>query len=328
MLGRQWRSGIEKINWKRTGDVLKVEGILIYPGTFYGLDGKPTKFSEEVIKEIFESVGENIPLKLTHFSDKYVGYATRLGISEDGKVWFKGYVFDEKAISQIEQHGYDGVSGEFDLEMEDSLVKGGVLTSIAFVPTPAAAQAKVEEAKSIALSRGEEKMEIEIYLEKPTPAEFYKWIEEQLKAKGVADIDKVMDVLKQAIKYPYPYPYPKAKMEQLEKENEEFKQTVEQLKEEAEKYRALWMEIKNKELEKITNELKELGVSEPEKVVEEIEDIERKIAILQKMKETILLSKSKTDEKPDVTDTDSIISRAAAELGMTVDDLEKWIGGE
>ena len=47
-------------------------------------------------------------------------------------------------------------------------------------------------------------------LAKPSRAEFFEWLEDQLKKAGVPEdvISKVIDVLKKAIKTPYPYPYP------------------------------------------------------------------------------------------------------------------------
>lgn len=326
MLEHQWKSGAEKVKWKRAGDVLEVEGVLIYPGVFYGLDGKPTRFTAEVLREIIEGIDENIPLKLTHFDDRYIGYATRFGIDDDGTVWFKGYVFDEEAIEKIEKDGYDGASGEFKLEMDGEEAVGGFLDAIAFVSMPAATHAGVKEAKSIALERGDVEMEEEEMARK-SPDEFFKWIEDKLKAKGVDKVDDVMKVIKEAIKYPYPYPYPKA--QGMEEKVKELETELENVRKELETYRSKWMELKQKELEKVVDELQKVGVSKPLEVVEDIEDVERKIAILQKMKETIVLSSKPEEEEPKMRETEHALVKAAEELGMTVEELKDlYTGGE
>ena len=326
MLGLLWNSGIEDVKWTKSGDVLEVEGILIYPGTFTGLDGRPTEFTEDVIKEILEGVDGNVPLKLTHFSDAIIGYATKLGLDDNGRLWFKGFVFDEGAIDKIVNGGYSGISGEFQLEMDGEKAVGGILTAIAFVETPAAPQAGVKEAKSVELSNGgedemeDEEVEMGRKKKKPTPEEFFKYIEEELKKKGVSDVRKVMDVIRGVFKTPYPYPYPKPTADMSEE--------LEKVKREMEMYRRKWLSVKDKEFEELVKELKEFGVSDPEAVVSGIDDIEQKIAILQRMKEALMMkSEPESKEKLESTSGSDAIAKAAEAFGMTVDELRELMNG-
>jgi len=357
MLGHRFVSETRKVKWQRGDDVLQVEGTLIYPGTFTGLDGVPTKFTEEALKDIFESIDGNIPFKLTHFSDKIIGYATKFGWDEDQKaILFKGYIFDSDAKSKIEQDGYDHVSGEFEVELsDDGEVVGGILKAIAFVPNPAVENAGIEEAKAVALSKGEEVKEM---AERPTKEAFFNWLEEQLKAADVSadDIKKVMDILTKVIKVPYPYPYPSPTsmegmcMEEGEKKFAEYEAEIEKLKKELaaaqtelettkselesavkalEEYKAKVVEFKEREFKALSEELKELGITEPEAIVEGISDIEQKIAILQKVKENLVLSKTEEPETVTVTSESSTdLAKLAEEWGMTVEELKEIIGGE
>ena len=303
----------DKLKFEPAGDVLQVQGTLIYPGTFTGLDGKPVTFSKEVIKDIKENIDGNIPFKVTHFSDKIVGYATHFFLDENtGALMFKGYVFDNNAIKKIETDGYDHVSGEFDVDVDkDGKVVDGVLKAIAFVTKPAVPGAEIEEAKSVALSKEGGELDMadkkeEVKEQRPTKQEFIDHIIRKLQGKGLTKdvLDVVRAVLDEVIQVPYPYPYPQPaatamsneRVAELEAKLSEKDQEIERLHAELEQYKAKFAEVKEKELKALMDELKKLGIKNPETIVEDVDDVEKKIAILQKIKENLALSEAPHEE--------------------------------
>lgn len=313
----------EKIQYEFTGEVLKVSGTLLRPGTFTVLDGSTIDFTSEAIKDIMENIQGNVPLKLTHLDEKIVGYATKFVLDEDDKIKFSGYVFDSDAITKIIRDGYDSVSGEFMLELDDGRAVGGVLTAIAFVTLPAVPDANIEEARIVALSRkmeGVKKME---EVAKPKKEEFIAYIIEQVKAKGVTDesvLQIFKDVLNEAIKEPYPYPYPAPEPQVLER--------IKELETELAKYKQFYNSAKESEFEKLVTELKTMGIKDPASIVSDIEDIECKINLLKKLKENIVLSMSTTTTSIPVNVVEDKYATLARILNISVDDARKLFGGE
>jgi len=334
---------LEKVQFEPAGEVLQVQGVLIHPGTFTGLDGKPVTFTKEAIEEIAENIDGNVPLKITHFSDKIIGYATHFSLDDKtSELKFKGYVFDEDAIEKIRNDGYDNISGEFDVDVDgDGKVVGGVLKAIAFVTNPAVPDAHIEEAKSVALSKGGDDMGEEVEMakdERPTKDEFLAYIEGKLVEAGLGKeaIQKVMKVLKDAIKVPYPYPYPQpaamsegevTDIKEYEKKLSEYETEIERLSKELEEYKTKFAEIKEKELKTLVDELKKLGLSNPEAIVEGIENVEQKIAILQRIKENLALSRPAEEESVKVVAEEEDETKALAKaFGLNEEEVKEIFG--
>lgn len=323
ILGRQ-------IQFEPAGEVIQVTGTLLCPGTFTGLDGEPVTFDKDAISDIKEHIEGNVPLKVTHFSDKIVGYATHFSYDEEsGELKFKGYVFDPEAIRKITQDGYDHISGEFDLDVTDgNVVVGGVLKAIAFVTNPAVPSANVEEAKPVALSRGDGMSG----QDRPSKDEFLGFIEGRLVEAGVPKdvVQKVMDVLKEVIKVPYPYPYPAPKAEELEAKLAEKDKEIERLTAELEQYRAKFTELKEQEFKALAEELKNMGIKEPEAIVEGIEDVEQRIAILQRVKENVALSSTAKSEEVEAKEEKSEAAQLAEDFGLSEEEVKEifGLGGE
>lgn len=339
----------QKIKWEQAGEVLKVRGVLLTVGEFTGLEGRTTKFTFEALKRIADSIEGNIPFKVTHSSDKIVGYATKFALDEvKGELLYEGYVFDQDAIDKIVNHGYDGVSAEIITELtSDNVVEDGVITAIAFTPTPAVKEAGIEQAKVVSLSEGGEKEvgdvseEVKFEDKKPTKDEFLAYIEGKLVEAGLGKeaIQKVMKVLKDVIKVPYPYPYPQpAKMsEDVEKVKQEYEQKlseyekeIEELKVKLEEYANTILEVKKGELQKIVEELKKLGFAEPEKIVEGIEDIDMQIKVLQNVKESAAVKKAEEKKELELKKDaqESKLEKLSKELGLTVEEVKELFGGD
>lgn len=338
----------QKIKWEQAGEVLKVRGVLLTVGEFTGLEGRTTKFTFEALKRIADSIEGNIPFKVTHFSDKIVGYATKFALDETkGELLYEGYVFDQEAIDKIVNHGYDGVSAEIITELTaDGVVEDGVITAIAFTPTPAVKEAGIEQAKVVSLSEGGEKEEVygmseeKFEEKKPTKDEFLAYIEGKLVEAGLGKeaIQKVMKVLKDVIKVPYPYPYPQpanmsADVEKIKQEYEqklsEYEEKIKELQVQLEEYANTILEVKKNELQKLIEDLKKLGFADPEKIIEGVEDIDMQIKVLQNVKESAAVKKPEKKEleiKKDVEE--SKLEKLSKELGLTVEEVKELFGGE
>jgi len=239
---------------KMLGNALLIEGDLLKPGVYVGLDGVPTKYSEEFCRKIDTSHFIGQPIKFAHVispesmseeipKGEGVGYWT--GVAKNGKIRVRGYVFDRRAIAYAKQHPSMGLSMEADVATSsdsDSFIEAidGMLTGGVLIDDPACPTCKVVTAREVNLqgantgAREEKKSETmssietaEKFIEytkdenlaKPTRESFFTWIEDQMKKSGIPEniVPKAIAVLKKAVKVPYPYPYPKAQ-EMLEAE--------------------------------------------------------------------------------------------------------------
>ena len=320
------------ITWEQAGDILKVRGVLLTTGEFVGLNGRPTKFTPESLLRLYENIAGNIPFKLTHLSDEKIGYATKFGINDDcTELWYEGYVFDQRAMEKIMEMGYDGVSAEILTELsENDTVEDGVITAIAFTPYPAVDEAGIEEAMPVALSKsgGENHMELKEVKEE---FDLITKVRELLIQGEVPEevIESIIKVLKGEAKvYPYPYPYPEPKLEEYQTKLSEAEQRIKELETQLSEYSEMINEIKSNELSSLIEELKNLGFSSPESIVDNIEDIDTKIAVLQKVKEEIALTKASSEPAPETSTSNMIVEELAKDFGLTVDEFKEIFGGE
>jgi len=225
---------------KALGNALLIQGTLLRPGTFTGLDGVPTHYDEAFIKRISETL-QGTPIKFAHKisptsmvpsieKGETIGFWTASRAERGLKV--RGYVFDSRAVHYVKQHPNIGLSMEaevFTKANADGLeyAVDGTLTGGVLIEDPACPTCRIESAREVNLQSEEKGKPIvsatgtvekfidlvrDENLAKPSRDAFFTWLEDQLKKSGVAEniIGKVVTILKQSIKTPYPYPSPKA----------------------------------------------------------------------------------------------------------------------
>ena len=221
---------------KQLGNAMVIEGTLLKPGIWMGLDGVPTKYTEDFIEKVKHSIIGK-PIYFAHdISPESMDWAipkgTTIGFFTDakdgGKLNVRGYVFNPRAIRYLKEHPNIGLSMEAQVTGWDAggfeVAEDGTLTGGALIENPACPTCQVSSAREINLERGKKegnKMDTNNTTEefikfeanaKPGKEEFFTWVEKQMKDAGVPEaiIPKAIAVLKKAIKIPYPYPYPKA----------------------------------------------------------------------------------------------------------------------
>lgn len=237
--------------FKALGNALLLEGDLLKPGTWIGLDGVPTRYSKEFIDLVKESIVGK-PIRFAHKispgpltpeipKGETVGFWTK--VLRDGKLRVRGYVFFPEAVKYLKANPNIGLSMEADVitsfnhslgveEAEHGTLTGGVLIEDPACPTCRVTSTRevnleTRQKKRDALSETNDTTGSEELLEFITDEEkkknlavtrgaFFDWIEEQLKKAGAPEdiIPKVIAVLKKAIKTPYPYPAPGGKEEE------------------------------------------------------------------------------------------------------------------
>jgi len=136
------------------------------------------------------------------------------------------------------------------------------------------------------VKKGTEEEDIEIEVDgqqKPSREAFFQWIADRLKEANVpqTQIEKVLAVLKTAIKTPYPYPAPTAYPKPTAGGPEE----VEKMKEEAlawkSKYEELLASTEKKELDSIVSEIKKLNPEfDPNSIIGSVSDFGTQKALL------------------------------------------------
>ena len=131
----------------KKGAVLKVSGVLMYPGTFTPMNGDPTSFSEEELKRLVTNTKPPVKLFLTHFDREHIGYCTKIWYNEkDRTIEWNGYVFEK--YDPIMTEGFFKTSPEIDPESYS-------IVGIAFVPNPAIPESMVKKLEVIAMSAPE-----------------------------------------------------------------------------------------------------------------------------------------------------------------------------
>jgi len=208
--------------WKRIGEVLEIEGTLLAEGRWTGLDGVPIYYPSEAIKSAIDSA-VGIPIKYKHRdeAEAVCGFVTAVKWSGN-RADFKGIIFSKDVIDRVELGLLDGVSMEAYVNTKEEADRGLVATSLKFtavalVENPACEECRISTVCPISLQKPTGEKEdaptgevVGMAENKPKPEEFFKWIEDKLKAAGISEevIGKIMDILKKAIKVPYPYPSP------------------------------------------------------------------------------------------------------------------------
>lgn len=325
------------LKWKQLGEVVEIEGVLLAPGVFTGIDGETIRYQAGVIHEAHEHV-EPMLMELRH-NGKAAGFISQHALDGDTEV-VKGYVFLPSAIEEIlagraELSADQKVWSEWNPELNCWDASQVRFSKVAIVPEAACDACVVREAKVVQLQEGKENLngqdlQIDAYDNelilatqdaKPSKSDFFSWLESQLKKAGLdaAAISKAMQVLRSAIKVPYPYPYPKAGypakgaadlegVETVSKEDhdKQLKAKDEEYQELLKQFEALQEEGNKKELETIESEIKEF---EPEftstAMLEKIKDHPAKVVLLEKYRD-ILKSKKVKLAVDDTKDKDRV----------------------
>jgi len=332
----------EKFKWRRVGKAVVIEGKVLYPGTFTGIDGNTISYPAELFKNgNIEIINRRIKYMHKETDEAVVGFITGYVLKPDG-LYIRGYIFDEAVAELVRNGDVKGLSmeAEVDVDAENTARKVSI-SAVALVPDPAAPKAKVTRTKVMTLLRRNTEKPVRSMdnmaeqvaeQKKPTREEFFKWIHEQLKKAGIeeADINKIMEVLKAAIKTPYPYPYPKPypQPEQVKQLEEEKKR----LEEEKAKLEAKIKELEDKiKLMQAEFEVKQMA---PDINVQEIygeqDDVETKLAKLEATKKLIKERKVKLEVAESNKDKfEQVVEKVCLEtFGKPLDEILREIGGE
>ncbi|KXH76252.1 MAG: hypothetical protein AM326_03060 [Candidatus Thorarchaeota archaeon SMTZ-45] len=236
--------------YKALGNALVVTGELLKPGIFIGLDGVPTRYTEEFINRVKNSIVGK-PIRFAHKispspvlpeieQGETVGFWT--GVKRGKTLGVKGYVFNPIAIEYLNTHPNIGLSAEADVvtsikpgvgieNAETGMLTGGVMIEDPACPTCRVTSTREvnlqsEEKVSDALSAttdttGDSKPFIELVEEEglklPTRAEFLDNMVQQLTKAGIKEetIGKIRTYLEKGINSPIKVPKPSTQEAEL-----------------------------------------------------------------------------------------------------------------
>lgn len=332
--------------WK-TVDALHVDGASIRAIPVKDNHGKLTPWTPSIIEKIYNKIKGPLPLYIKHderaLFRQPVGYGVKFGITDDhSDITYNGFVFDNDAIKQIIEEGYNCISPEVENEYdEQGELVDSTLLAMAFVKNPAFPGMQVQYAKA-AFS---ESQNDELASKTGEPMSKAAAID-TLKSKGLSETE--IASITQAFESAEP-----AKQEALAQQQAPLVQStpaahVEQkstppaaldmsafeqrLAEQATVIAQL--QQKNEDLLKtqyntVRDEVKGLGIANPDDIVKGL-PTEQKISILSKMKENMARTQpmSTPAGQPVSSQSQPVDQRAkmAATLksiGMTVEEYEK-----
>ena len=103
-----------------TGDLMYIEGTIIEPGTYQGIDGKKVHYSDDVLTEGAPSAkGRPVIYRHTEADgeekDLVVGFTASCP-EKDGTIGYKAVIYDERAFPFIKDETFDAVSPEIDVD--------------------------------------------------------------------------------------------------------------------------------------------------------------------------------------------------------------------
>lgn len=133
---------MNSLNWK-SSEIYKTSGSVVKPGTFIGMDGKPTSITPEIVRKAYENIDDHVPFYLTHEGmgspmRKNIGYGFKFALDDiTNNVAHNGFVFDQGAKQKIVMEGFDHVSPELEFTYENESVVDVKLVGMAFVKNPA-----------------------------------------------------------------------------------------------------------------------------------------------------------------------------------------------
>lgn len=308
------------VTWK-SAEILKVFGTTIREGIYTGnkadpAGGKitpdlPTEFTPAKIATIYENIKTHVPIYLGHSTEitrRPIGYAYKFGVTETlDDIKYNGFVFDNDAIVKIATMGYDKVSPE--ISEDDSELKG-----IAFVPNPA-------------ITGTDADMELKVFNAAQTDS--------NAGATPMADETTTMSTPAAPAQTPAqtqttPVPAQTPVQPVAEKNSVDVSALVSQVDDFRTKYEQANARIEalmTQQYDTVVSEMKGLGVSDPGSIVRGL-PTEQKIAVLTKMKESIVLNKplatpTTSESAPDKTAVDTALNEVLAELGVSSEEYAK-----
>lgn len=332
--------------WK-TVDALHVDGASIRAIPVKDNHGKLTPWTPSIIEKIYNKIKGPLPLYIKHderaLFRQPVGYGVKFGITEDHTdITYNGFVFDDGAIKQIIEEGYNCISPEVENEYdEQGELVDSTLLAMAFVKNPAFPGMQVQYAKA-AFS---ESQNDELASKTGEPMSKAAAID-TLKSKGlteteIASITQAFESAEPAKQEtpaqqqaPPVQSTPAAHVEQksappaapdmsaLEQRLAEQATVIAQLQQKNE-------DLLKTQYNTVRDEVKGLGINDPDDIVKGL-PTEQKISILSKMKEKMARTQpmSTPAGQPVSSQSQPVDQRAkmAATLksiGMTVEEYEK-----
>jgi len=161
-----------KLEWNVVDDLMFIEATAMTPGTFQGIDGQKVHWTAPVISEATPT-GKQKPILFVHTDEEgdekesVVGFVQDVQ-DEDGRVRFKGIVYNDIAYPFIESGELDSISpeidfqGDFNSEMGAYLATKAKFSSFVLTNIPANEEAKIEKHGFIHISLERKgKMEIQ-----------------------------------------------------------------------------------------------------------------------------------------------------------------------
>jgi hypothetical protein len=331
--------------WK-TVDALHVDGASIRAIPVKDNHGKLTPWTPSIIEKIYNKIKGPLPFYIKHDEHALfrqpIGYGVKFGITDDhSDITYSGFVFEESAIKQIVEEGYNCISPEVENEYDEhGELVDSTLLAMAFVKNPAFPGMQVQYAKA-AFSEPDD----ELASKTGEPMSKAAAID-TLKSKGlteteIASITQAFESVEPAKQEtpaqqqaPPVQSTPVAHVEQnstppaapdmsaLEQRLAEQATVIAQLQQKNE-------DLLKTQYNTVRDEVKGLGISDPDDIVKGL-PTEQKISILSKMKEKMARTQpmSTPAGQPVSSQSQPVDQRAkmAATLksiGMTVEEYEK-----
>lgn len=319
------------LKWK-SAEILKVFGSTLKQGIFIGgkatnsgiiTKDEPTNFTPNYIANIYENINTHVPLYIDHSVNdrKPIGYAFKFGVTESlDDIQYAGFVFNQQARNKIMIDGYDYVSPEID---EDNGVPH--LRGIAFVRNPAisgtevGAEIKVFSNVDTNVGNGDSNtMSDTIVGDMPvnlTTATGTSYTQPSIPIQPVVQLPANITNTPNLVD-----------LSELRAEIAEYKAKFEQQAAKTE-------QLLTGQYNSVIAEMKTLGIEEPGKIVQGL-PTEQKIAILSKLKDSLVKNKpmtSTTSVMPNVddksTENETAFKEVVTELGLSEDQIKKLKGG-
>lgn len=335
--------------WK-TVDALHVDGASIRAIPVKDHHGKLTPWKPAIIAKMFEKIKGPIPFFIKHdftaLNRTPVGYGVKFGITEDNEdITYNGFVFDQDAIKQIIEDGYNCISPEVETEYdENGELVDSTLLAMAFLKNPAFPGMKVQYARA-AFSQPDDDQLASKTGEPMSKAAAI----DTMKSKGLSDeqITNITQAFEQAAAPSTP---PEAQPPVTPQTTPPITITAEPIKQVAppvvdmssfeqrladQAATITQLQQKNENLlktqyESIRDEVKGLGINDPDDIVKGL-PTEQKISILSKIKEKMARSQPMSTSKGQPvssTPSQSVDQRAKVasilkSIGMTTEEYEK-----
>ena len=276
------------VHLKQVDNILKVNGTILEVGEFTGSDGKTTTFDKQSIKNIYGNLTKNIKFIFTH--DRLgacpivSGFAYKYGLSDDEtKIEYEGLVFDPLTIQQLSIGEHDSASLEASFEIDDAgYASTGVINNIAFVDNPAVPSASVTV----------------------TPVQFSAEKEDQPEEEDDMTEKDERDT----------------RIEELEATVAKLKAELAEKDTKLEEFNGQFEAIQMKEFDTIKNSVIELGMKDPDKLVEGLE-LPQQLEVLKRFQVSLMASKKDTtppaDMPGDKPDQAKEFNSMIEEMGIT-----------